>query len=355
MSTPLQSSSSLTAPTAKMAKSNSLAVRKLGNTELSLTELGFGGASVGNLHRASTDAEAYGAMAAALDAGVLYFDTAPHYGHGLSEQRFGTFFAGRKPDHLVLSTKVGRLLEPSGPEGAPDHGFVDPLPFTQVYDYSYDGVMRSFEQSQKRLKGLPIDILLMHDIGAHTHGQENHARLFAQAINDGFRAMQELKDAGDVSAIGLGVNEWEVCLEALEHTDPDVFMLAGRHTLLEREASKNLFPTCTERNVSVISAAPFNSGLLARRPDASSRYNYQHAPSEIVVVAQELFDNVEQRGGSLQAAALQFPLRHPCVVSIVGGMANAERVQSTIGWLKENVSAEVWTYLESDQSLSSRK
>lgn len=320
--------------------------RFIGTTGVKASALGFGGASVGNLYRASSNASAASAMQAAWDGGIRYFDTAPHYGHGLSEKRFGDFFGGKRPEGLVLSTKVGRVLEPSGPEGPPDHGFVDPLPFTQVFDYSYDGVMRSFEDSQKRLRGLPVDVLFMHDIGAATHGEKANERLFRLAMEEGFRAMAELRKAGDVRAIGLGVNEWEVCLEALSHSNPDVFMLAGRHTLLERTAERELFPECSKRGVSIIAAAPFNSGLLARRPTTASNYNYKTAPAHIVKAAKAMFDKAEEHGGTLQAAAIQFPLRNKVVASVVSGMSSGVRVESSLAWLNEPVSEDVWRGLD---------
>ncbi|MEO1657832.1 MAG: aldo/keto reductase [Pseudomonadota bacterium] len=328
--------------------------REIGATGLALTALGFGGASVGNLYRASSDDVAFGALQAALDHGVGYFDTAPHYGHGLSEVRFGQFFSGRKPAGVVLSTKVGRRLEPAGPDGPPDHGFVSPLPFTQVYDYSYDGVMRSFEDSLARLQGLTVDVLLMHDIGALIHGQEAHAKLFREAMNGGMKALTELRAAGDVKAIGLGVNEWQVCLESLEHADIDVFMLAGRHTLMETEAEQRLFPACADKGVSVIAAAPFNSGLLSRRPDPASTYNYKAAAEDIVERASQVFDIADQHGTPLQAAALQFPLRHDIVVSVVGGMATAERVASSAAWMKEPITDDLWAALTLQREAAGR-
>ena len=320
-------------------------MRQVGTTNVYLPQMGFGGASVGNLYRSSSDDAASATLQSALDAGISYFDTAPHYGHGLSEMRIGAFFGGRKPNGVVVSTKVGRVLEPSGPDGPPDHGFVDPLPFTQVFDDSYDGVMRSFEASFARLGGVAIDILLMHDLGEYTHGDQNTSHLY-DALNGGFRAMADLKAAGDVKAIGLGVNECKICLNMLDHVEPDVFMLAGRYTLLERGAERHLLPACAERGVSVIAASPFNSGLLAKRPDETARYNYTQASDKVRQDALRLFDLIESTGGCLQAAALQFPLRNPVVVSVVNGMDRPNRVLSSVAWQSEKVSDEVWSLLE---------
>ncbi|GGD11493.1 aldo/keto reductase [Aquisalinus flavus] len=328
-----------------IANTTPLPARRIADTTLEICTLGFGGAAVGNLYRAGSDAQAYEAMQAALDHGIRYFDTAPHYGHGLSEVRFGEFFGGTLPAGVVISTKVGRVLEPSGADGPPDHGFVDPLPFTQVFDYSHDGVMRSFEESRTRLKNLPVDILYMHDIGSLTHGDRHEAQ-FRLAMEEGIPAMMKLKESGAVKAIGLGVNEWQVCKDLLAYHDPDVFMLAGRHTLLEREASRELFPACEKRNISVVSAAPFNSGLLARRPDTTTHYNYESPPADVLQKAQTLFDELTKRDIEAQAAALQFPLRAPCVASVVTGMSNARYVESSTRWFRQEIGDEIWAQIE---------
>ena len=280
-------------------------------------------------------------MAEAIEVGFSYFDTAPHYGHGLSEVRIGQFLRDLDGDRPVLSTKVGRILEPSGPEGPPDHGFVDPLPFTQRFDYSYDGVMRSFEDSCRRMGVDRFDALFMHDIGQATHGDDGPA-LFAQAMDGGYRAMDELRSTGATGAIGLGVNEWQVCEASFAHADFDVFMLAGRYTLLEQEPLASFLPACLKRGVSVICAGPLNSGLLASRPSTASMYNYAPVPPEVLARATRLFDFCDAQAVPIQAAALQFPLLHPAVVSVVSGMSTAERVRVTAGWARHPIPAEFW-------------
>lgn len=320
--------------------------RRVGQTDVALSLLGFGGASVGNLYRASTDEDAQAALAAGVDAGLTYIDTAPFYGHGLSETRFGTFLGGVDRAGVQLSTKVGRVLDPAGPEGPPDNGFVDPLPLTPRYDYSYDGVMRSFEDSLARMGVETIDVLYMHDIGAMTHGEDAHPALFKQAMSGGYRAMAELKRAGRVGAIGLGVNEWQVCAESFAHADFDIFMLAGRYTLLEQEPLDSFLPECAKRGVSIVAAAPFNSGLLARRPDAHSHYNYGAVPDDLRTRAHAIFDICEAHGTTAQTAALQFALLHPCVVSVVSGMASAARVAGTSNWFHQPVPSGVWRDLK---------
>lgn len=331
------------------AKLPTLPTRDIGTTGVTVTALGFGGASVGNMYRVSPEDVAQGALAAALEGGMNYFDTAPLYGFGLSETRFGRFLAARTPaSPLTLSTKVGRVMEPAGPDGPPDDIFVDPLPYQPVYDYSYDGVMRSFAQSQERLGVDRIDVLYMHDIGRVTHGEKAHPELFREAMEGGYRAMAELKANGCTSAIGLGVNEWEVCEESFAHADFDVFMLAGRYTLLEQDALETFLPECTKRGVSVVCAGPFNSGLLARRPDPASHYNYSDVPPELAARTQRIFDVCEAHGASTQAAALQFPLAHPAIVTVVGGMATAERVERSLAWMKTPTPDGVWRDLRSE-------
>lgn len=319
--------------------------RRVADTAVTLPALGFGGASVGNLYRVSSDEDAQAAMAAAVLADMTYLDTAPFYGHGLSETRFGAFLATIDRDQVQLSTKVGRLLEPANGAPVPDNGFVDPLPLIPRYDYSYDGVMRSFEDSQKRMGVEMIDILYMHDIGAATHGEEAHPALFRDAMDGGYRAMAELKAAGQVGAIGLGVNEWQVCAESFAHADFDIFMLAGRYTLLEQDPLDSFLPECERRGVSVVAAAPFNSGLLARRPDANSHYNYGAVPKDLVQRANTIFDICEAHATTAQAAALQFPLLHPSIVSVVSGMASAKRVAGACDWFDQPVPDQVWADL----------
>lgn len=227
--------------------------RKIGNTGLEVATLGLGCASLGNLYRTITDTQARETVRHALDAGLRYLDTAPYYGFGLSERRVGDALRGERRDGFVLSTKVGRLLQPCGPvdENKARHGFCSPMPFEPVYDYSYDGIMRSYEHSLQRLGLNRIDILYIHDIGHVTHGSEN-TRLFKIAMESGYKALDELRSAGQISAFGLGVNEFEVCEQALEYGDFDCFLPAGRYTLLEQGALDTFLPRCEARNVSVI-------------------------------------------------------------------------------------------------------
>lgn len=304
--------------------------------------LGFGSAALGNLYRAVTDDAAAAAMRAAFEAGIGYVDTAPHYGQGLSERRVGRAVAEQE---VTLSTKVGRVLRPiaqSAP-GTVRHGFVDGDAFEPEFDYSYDGVMRSFEDSRRRLDGARVSILLAHDLGLATHGDDapRHMRDF---LGGGYRAMAELKAAGEVQAIGLGVNEWQVCEEVLTSVDLDTVLLAGRYTLLEQTALDSFLPLCQRRGVSVIAAGPFNSGILA----GDVHYNYDVAPPEIVTKVKALAAVCTAHGVPLAAAALQFPLAHPAVACVLAGMADAAQVAANLALWQVAIPPALWDDLKSE-------
>ncbi len=307
-----------------------------------LPRLGFGGGAVGNLYAAMSDADARATIDAALAAGIGYFDTAPHYGFGLSETRLGQALADRE---AIISTKVGRVLEPVASPARERHGFVDAAPFEPVFDYSYDGVMRAFESSLHRLGRNRIDILLAHDLGVATHG-EDHAAHMRAFLDGGYRAMRELKGAGVVGAIGLGVNEQAVCYEALDHADLDVFLLAGRYTLLEQTALDGFLPRCERRGVRIIVGGPFNSGALVETPSgAPIHYNYAPASAEIVARVERLRGTCAAHGAPLAAAALQFPLAHPAVAGVIPGMGSPAQVADAIAWIETPLPAALWSDL----------
>ncbi|WP_199229106.1 aldo/keto reductase [Caulobacter endophyticus] len=310
-----------------------------------LPRLGFGGAAVGNLYAPVSDAQARAVIDAALAAGIGYFDTAPHYGFGLSEIRLGHALAGRD---VVVSTKVGRRLEPIDAHERERHGFVDAAPFEPVFDYAYDGVMRTFEDSLRRLRRDRVDVLLAHDLGRDTHG-EAHAGHMRDFLDGGYRAMRELKDAGAVGAIGLGVNEQAVCDEALAHVDLDVFLLAGRYTLLEQTALDGFLPRCVERGVKIIVGGPFNSGALVEAPGGGPiHYNYAPAGPEIVARVESLRRVCAAHGVPLAAAALQFPLAHPAVASVIPGMASPAQVADALAWIETPIPASLWDDLRAE-------
>lgn len=323
---------------------NPCAQSLLGSTGVAVTRLGFGAASLGNLYRRIDDDTARATAVTAWEHGIRYFDTAPHYGFGLSERRLGDVL--REREGYVLSTKVGRLLAPR-PRAEDKYGFHSPMPFEPVYDYSYDAVMRSFEDSRQRLGLSRIDIIYMHDIGRVTHGAR-HEELFAVAMDGGYRAMRELRDQGLVRAIGLGVNEYEVCMEAMAHGDFDCFLLAGRYTLLEQEPLESFFPACRAKGVSIVIGGPYNSGILATgtKSGQALTYNYENAPPLVVAKARRIEQCCDEFQVPLAAAALQFTLGHPVVASVIPGLGSPERVRSTIELMQTKIPAGLWRELK---------
>jgi len=321
---------------------------QIGTTELAVDALGFGCASLGNLYHKVSDEEATDILTTALANGFRYFDTAPHYGQGLSERRVGDALRGSSD--YVLSTKVGRLLRPAG-YAAKRHGFISPMPFDIEYDYSYDGVMRSFEDSLQRLGLDRIDILFMHDIGPDTHGDDDD-RLFPIAMDGGYRAMDKLRRSGRVSAIGLGVNEYEVCERALEHGDWDCFLLAGRYTLLEQESLNTFLPKCIDRNCSIVIGGAYNSGILATGVSGKGpwNYNYVPAPDDVVRKVAAIEGLCAEFSIPMAAAALQFPLAHPAIASVIPGIGNVRRIDQTLKLFATEIPDEFWSAL-SEQGL----
>ena len=322
--------------------------RQVGNTQLRIDTLGFGCASLGNLYQAVKDDDARAVIQAALDAGFNYFDTAPHYGQGLSERRIGDALRTLQGENYVLSTKVGRLLKPAG-YAAERHGFVSPMPFDIHYDYSYDGIMRSFEDSVQRLGLDRIDILFMHDIGAATHGDANEHH-FPIAMSGGYKAMDELRSQGLVKAIGLGVNEYEVCEAALDHGDWDCFLLAGRYTLLEQECLASFLPKCEARKCSIVLGGPYNSGILATgvRKGGVPHYDYGPAPTEVVERVAKIEGLCDTYSVTLAAAALQLPLAHPAVASVIPGLGSTSRINQTLALFNETIPNEFWADLKTN-------
>jgi len=320
--------------------------RIISRAGLPVSEIGFGAAMLGNLHRPMGDRDAHETLAAALDAGMTYVDTAPRYGHGLSERRVGDVLRGRSG--VALSTKVGRLFHANTALGgyAERNGFCSPLPFESVYDYSYGGIMRSYEDSLQRLGLARIDILYVHDIGRLTHG-DGHSRSFAELTGGGFRALEELRAAGAIAGFGLGVNEWEVCLEAMAHADLDVVLLAGRYTLLEQEALAHFFPACVERAVSVVIGGAYNSGILATgtRGREAPLYDYAPAPVAVRERVRRLEAICDEFDVPLAAAALQFPLAHPAVVSVIPGLESVARVAETFDLYRRQIPQGFWRKL----------
>jgi D-threo-aldose 1-dehydrogenase len=320
--------------------------KQIGSTGLEVDTLGFGCAPLGNLYHSISDQESTAVLDAAWQAGFRHFDTAPHYGQGLSERRTGDLLRSLQGKDYILSTKVGRLLKPAG-YAKERHGFVSPMPFDIQYDYSYDGIMRSFEDSLQRLGLDRIDILYMHDIGSDTHGSENDKH-FPIAMQGGYKAMNELRSQGLVKAIGLGVNEYQVCEQAMDYGDWDCFLLAGRYSLLEQESLQTFLPKCQARNCSIIIGGPYNSGILATgvRGKGTANYNYAPASAEIIERVAKIETMCDEYHVTLAAAALQFPLAHPSVASVIPGLGNISRIQNTIDLFHQAIPNDFWQSLK---------
>lgn len=318
--------------------------RALGRTGLTCTAASFGAAGIGNLYKAVSSEQAAAVLGAAWACGIRYFDTAPRYGHGLSERRLGDFLRSKPRESYVISTKVGRMLTPLRGRHPADYGFVDPLPFEQEYDYSYDGVMRSFEDSLQRLGLDRIDVLYMHDIGRATHGDANPS-LQRIAFEGGLRAMAQLRAEGLVGAIGLGVNEVQVCLDALEYTDLDAFLLAGRYTLLDHAGARPLVEACRMRGASLVVGGVFNSGILATGPVEGALYDYQPATADILQRTARIQAVCLEFDIDLPTAALQFVLASDAVSSVLLGVSSERNLARNLSGFRTALPRELWDAL----------
>ncbi|MDG1337125.1 MAG: aldo/keto reductase [Tateyamaria sp.] len=322
---------------------------RLGNGGLTFTELGLGMAPLGNLYRAISDEDAQAVLTRAWDAGVRYFDTAPLYGLGLSETRLNPLLRGKDRDSYVLSTKVGRLLKASTPDKRDglDKWFDVPAR-KEIYDYTYDGVMRSVEFSLERLGVDRIDILFAHDIDLANHGtQEALDAKLAELMDGGYGALVSLRDQGVIKAFGAGVNEWQPCQWMAERGDFDMFLLAGRYTLLEQEALESFLPLCEAQGTGVVIGGPYNSGILATGPKQGAHYNYEPAPQDVLARVGEIEKICTRHGIRLVDAAFQFPLRHPAVVSVVPGGQGLAEMNSNIEAESADIPEALWSDLKS--------
>lgn len=321
---------------------------RLGTGGLSFTKLGFGTAPFGNLYRAISDADADAILDRAWEAGVRYFDTAPLYGLGLAETRLNRFLRGKDRDSYVLSTKVGRLLRATTPDTRDGFGkWFDVPARTEVYDYTYDGVMRSIEFSLERLGTHRIDMLFAHDLDLPNHGTQDvlDAKL-AELMAGGYKALLELRDQGVITAFGAGVNEWQPCQWLTERGDFDMFLLAGRYTLLEQEALNSFLPLCETRGIGVVVGGAYNSGILATGPKPGAFYNYDPAPQDILDRVRRIEEICTQNGVRMVDAAFQFPLRHPSVVSVVPGGQGMDEMNSNIAAEGAVIPDQLWTDLK---------
>jgi D-threo-aldose 1-dehydrogenase len=294
--------------------------QEVGATGLSLTRIGFGGAPLGDIRRAPDSGQANEVLQGAWDAGVRYFDTAPLYGNGLSERRIGDFLRDKPRDSYVLSTKVGRLLLPDRAHALAATGDPRALPFRHVFDFSYDAAMRSFEQSLQRLGLERIDILYLHDIGRFAQ-RERHEQSLRSALEGAVKALLKLREERVVKAIGLGVNEWQICDELMNHARWDVHLLANRYTLLDQEVLDHFLPRCVQEGVMIVDGAPLNGGILATGAIPGAHYNYAPPSAEIVARIAAIGAICSSHRVPMLAVALNFPLGHEAIASIIPGFA----------------------------------
>jgi D-threo-aldose 1-dehydrogenase len=306
----------------------------VGRSALSVTRLGLGTAPLGGLFEAVSDEEAHRVVQAAWDAGIRFFDTAPLYGSGLAEQRLGAVLRDKPRDEFVLATKVGRLLRADAPP-EPGQAFVGVPPLNPVFDFSYDGVMRSFDESLDRLGLDRVDILHIHDPDDR----------YDDAITGAYRALDRLRAEGTIRAVGAGMNQAEMLVRFARAGDFDCFLLAGRYTLLDQTGLVELLPLCLERGIGVIAGGVFNSGILAD-PSPGTHYNYMPAPPDLLQRAQHMRRICASHGVSLQAAAIQFPLGHPAIASVVLGCRSVAELEQNVAAFEEQIPQDVWQELE---------
>lgn len=314
---------------------------QLGKTGLRVTRMGMGGAALGGLYHEVADREATEAVHAALKLGVHHFDTAPLYGHGLSERRMGEVLRTVPRESFVLSTKVGRVLLPAKTDRVESFWFDHPAPFEPVFDFSYDGVMRSFEESLKRLGVDRVDILYIHDPDDH----------YDEALLGAYPALVKLRSEGVVSAIGAGMNQAEMLARFAREGDFDCFLLAGRYTLIDHSGLAELLPLCEQKKISIVIGGPYNSGILAGGALSGSKFDYKTAPTEIVGRVREVEEVAARHGVPLKAAALQFPLGHPAVASVIPGARSASEVEENFRLMSVTIPGDFWKELKSEQLL----
>lgn len=322
---------------------------RLGNGGLSFTEIGFGTAPLGNLYRAISDADARATLDAAWAGGIRYFDTAPLYGLGLSETRLNPFLRDKPRDDYVLSTKIGRLIQPCAPEFRSGEGKWFEVPQRREhFDYTYDGVMRSFEQSFARLGVDRVDILYAHDLCIFSHGSKEMSdmRIAEFFGGRGYDAMISLRDQGLITAIGAGVNEWQICQTLAERGDFDLFLLAGRYTLLEQEALESFLPLCEARGIGIVTGGPYNSGILATGARPGAFYNYDPAPQAILDRVTAIETVCTDHGVRLVDAAFQFPLLHPAHVCVIPGGQSVAETQANLQASQAVIPAALWSDLK---------
>jgi D-threo-aldose 1-dehydrogenase len=326
------------------------AMRRIGRRDVAVSLLGVGTAPFGSMAHEDTDASVMGAFAHLYRSGLRYFDTAPFYGLGLAEHRLGACLRTVDRRSVVISTKVGRLLKPLGSGLGPGVSS-GAAPFEVGFDYSYDGTMRSLEHSLQRLGTNAIDIALIHDVNRRWQGDLVEQR-YREAMSGAHRALVDLRAAGTIKAFGVGVNDWSILLRFAADGDFDCFMLAGRYTLLDHSALEKFMPDCERRGISVLMAAPFNSGILATGARPGATFFYVQAEAEIVSRTQRIEAVCARHGVAIAAAALQFPLAHPAVASVVTGMRNAVEAGANVAHCRAPIPKPFWDELKHERLIA---
>ncbi|WP_298917089.1 aldo/keto reductase [uncultured Roseobacter sp.] len=322
---------------------------RIDNGGVTFTELGFGTAPLGNLYKAISDEDAWATLDAAWQGGVRYYDTAPLYGLGLSETRLNPFLRGKPRDAYVLSSKVGRLMQPCAPEHRSGVGKWFEVPQRrEQYDYTYDGVMRSFEHSFSRLGVDRIDILYVHDLCIFSHGSKEISDMRIEEFfgGRGYDAMISLRDQGVIQAIGGGINEWEVCQTLAERGDFDLFLLAGRYTLLEQKALDSFLPLCEARGIGIVTGGPYNSGILATGAKPGAYYNYEPATQDVMDRVNAIEAVCKDHGVRMVDAAFQFPLLHPAHVAVIPGGQGVTEMAGNLKAATAEIPSDLWSDLK---------
>ncbi len=325
--------------------------QQIGKHGLEVTQFGLGGTGFGNMYSKMEEQTSMDTIAAAYRAGIRYFDTAPLYGYGLSEERLGAGLSRYERDEVVISTKVGYTLVALAGDRSLEGIFIDAPPLDAVFDYSRDAILRSFEESLKRLQTERIDLLLIHDpdegITLFEPGSDPYSKShFAEVMEQAYPVLDELRAQGVVRAVGLGMNQWEMLCDFARAGDFDCFLLAGRYTLLEQEAAHELLPLCAEKQIRIIVGGPFNSGILATGAVEGAYYNYSPASPQILERTRQIQEVCARHQIDLPAAALQFPFGHPAVATAIPGARSPAEIEANIGFFEQEIPAAFWAELK---------
>ena len=330
---------------------NPFTTRQIGTTNLQITQFGLGGTALGNIYSEVAEADALATVHAAYQAGVRYFDTAPLYGSGLSEVRLGQALDAYARNDYLLSTKVGWALVPLAADEAPVGVFANARPYKGAMDYSRAAIERSLSESLERLGLARIDIVMMHDpdegLTLKREGSEKVSH-FAQAMAEAYPLLDDLRRQGVIGAIGIGMNQWQMLADFARAGDFDCFLLAGRYTLLEQEPLAEFLPLCQEKQISIIIGGPYNSGILASGAVDGAYYNYAPADAEVLRRVRQIEQACARHNVPLPAAALQFPLGHPTVVSVIPGARSVAELTQNVGYMQQEIPSALWAELKTE-------